>query len=315
MPLGVNLQDCRDSQLLRFVVQMSGTVAGDTVQVWATDQGADCSQSTSRTGSIQTCYQLNVAVPVIASTNVDLPVKDILKGLPNTGRVDENGCRRLLAATAIDVQFLYFRGSTTGASTVKDDASINFKTQGPTPLNGISLQPGNGHLNASFEAVGEGGVADVTKVYAYCDRNPVGSTGSTSTTCSEAGTTDDSGTDSGTDADTDGGCTTSTVAAGDIPAPNGIASNGVVCQDTPFLPVDGARITPDSAFDKLYRCGTAAGTTATSDHDRLGREQQDGRRRDRGGGLVRQHRRALRPVLPIRRDHDGLLESISRRRR
>lgn len=257
MPLGVNLQDCRDNQLFRFALSMTGIVAGDSIQVWATDQGADCGLSTSRTGTIVTCYQLPVVIAPVASTSVDIYIKDLIKGIPGSGTViDADGCRRLSANTSIDVQFLYFRGSTTGSQTAKDDSPIAVKTQGPTPLTGLSLQPGNGHLTVKFDAVGEGGVADVTKAYAYCDRNPVASTAGTTTVC-------DASVDETGDA-SDAGCTQASTTAGSIPAPSGIGSDGVVCGNQAFAQTNGVRITPSTAFDSMYRCGQAGGTTATS---------------------------------------------------
>lgn len=262
-PEGVNLQDCRDDQRIRFPLQLAGYQAGDVMEVWATDAGGDCSQPTARSGGTQTCYKLNANVPLTPNPLVDIPVKSIIAGR-DPSALDATGCRRLQAKTSIDVQFLLFRGGNTGTATAKDDAPINVKTLGPAALTGVRALPGDTHITISWDLVGEGGVADVVGVRAYCDTNPTPAQGTPPTTitvCSDAAT-DDSG-----DA-ADGGCTTRTIggtAGGEpIPAPSpSFDPNGVACSASVFAPVDGGRVVPDATYS-IYECGSLSGITGNS---------------------------------------------------
>ncbi|MBX3190662.1 MAG: hypothetical protein KF819_26920 [Labilithrix sp.] len=271
-PFGINLQDCRDNQRLRLAITVSDVTPGDVIEAWATDQGADCSDSNQRISPVAKCYQIrSVNIPALANTTAEISVREAIAGLPGQQQLDADGCRRAQAKMSVSVQIMLFRGGTTGTAAGKDTLELPVKTQGPVPLAGVRVQPGNGNLGISFQNVGEAGVEDLTKVYAFCDREPKPAGGSGATeeiVCDDAGTvTDDSGdvVDAG---DVDANCRTVTTpgsGAGSIPTPGpGFADNGVACKNAAFTAEDGSRITPDAKFQATYACGEAGGTTATS---------------------------------------------------
>jgi hypothetical protein len=258
-PYGINLQDCRAGQSVEFSLVMSGYLAGDVVEVWASDAGGDCSVPTARTGGTQTCYKLNAVVPLTPSPTVRVPVKEIIAGR-DPALLDVDGCRRLRSKTAIDVQFLLFRGGNTGNATTKDAVSINVKTLGPTSLTGIKALPGDTRITVSWNQVGEGGVDDVIGVRAYCDVNPAAGSGSTSTTVCEDGGLDEAG------IPIDAGCTTTTTSTGTgtIPTPDDTGGNGTLCSTAAFSAAgDGGRVVPDSTFAQ-YQCGSVSGVTGNT---------------------------------------------------
>jgi hypothetical protein len=267
-PFGINLQDCRDDQRIRLAITVAGVLPGDVIEAWGTDQGADCSDSTQRTSAtVAKCYKIEgVNIPALATTTAEIPVKAAIAGLPGQQKLDSDGCRRAQAKTSIDVQILLFRGGTTGAAAGKDHLALPVKTQGPAPLAGVTVKAGNNNVGISYRNVGEAGVEDLTKVYAYCDRQPTavgGTAGTTTTVCDDAGTDD-----SGDASDVDANCRTETTpgsTAGSIPQPApGFDSNGVACNNEAFAETEDGRITPDPTFHAKYNCGEAAGTTATS---------------------------------------------------
>ncbi len=268
-PEGINLQDCRDGQKIRFPLTLS-FATGDVVEVWATDQGADCSTALNRSGSVQVCYQMPVQVPLVTTPTVDIPVASIIAGLDST-QLDANGCRQLQAKTPIDVQFLLFRTGTQADATAKDDVSINVKTLGPAPLSGLTVQPGDKRLSIAWQAQGEAGAQDILGVTAFCEIAPIPSQGGTQTVCDDGGTdisdpdAGDSGTidpdagDLGTVDTSDAGCVEVPLPAGVIPAPGpGFSSDGLSCSNQAFTSTTGTPIVPGSEFDP-YVCGSLQG--------------------------------------------------------
>jgi hypothetical protein len=170
-PEGINLADCRDDQRIQLPLVMTGFVAGDAVEVWAGDAGGDCSEPSARSGDAARCYRLAANVPLLATSTVNIAVKEIVRGPANdaTRAFDATGCRLLRAAASIDIEVLMLGAG--GIPKAKDFVSIEAKTLGPPPPANLGLQAGDARLALSFGPLG--GTADVVGLRAFCDASPI----------------------------------------------------------------------------------------------------------------------------------------------
>jgi hypothetical protein len=260
-PEGVNLQDCRDSQFIRFPLLITGSAPNLTGEVWATDSGANCSEAVQRSGSgVQQCYRLdNIGFIITPTQSIDIPVRQLIKGVGDqSATTGADGCRRLNSST-VNVWFLALAGTqASGQLTLP----VRVDTQGPRPLSNVRAQPGDTRLTVAWDSVGEGGADDVIGAVAYCDPDPVPAGASDAST--EECTTPEAGPDGATPEPT---CTTvpAQSGAGDpIPQPGNIESNGSKCETQSFAPVGGKPRIPDSALSAKYGCGNITGTTGNT---------------------------------------------------
>lgn len=260
---GINLDDCRADQSIQFPVTLTGQAATDNVEVWATDQGADCGDPARRQNIAPFCYQLKNASFALRNTQtVQIKVKEIIRGA-DSAAVDDKGCR-LLNLSTITVYFLLYRGGPTTVAAAKDSVPIKIDTIGPRPLSNVRAKPGNTRIEIAWDSVGEAGTDDVVGVQAFCDPAPVpagASDGGTKEVCEDA-----EANDSGVTPEPN--CTTVAsegTAAGDpIPDPAGIDSNGTACSTAGFAKVGGTSIVPDEAFRAKYGCGSVTGSTGNT---------------------------------------------------
>lgn len=262
---GINLSDCRSDQSIQFPVTLAGQAPTDNVEVWATDQGADCGDPARRQNIAPFCYQLkNASFALQLQQTVQIKVKDIIRGDPATA-VDDKGCR-LLNLSTVTVYFLLYRGGPTTVAAAKDTVPIKVDTIGPRPLSNVRAKPGNNRIEISWDSVGEGGTDDVVGAQAFCDPSPAPAS------ASDAGTSEVC-VDASADADDTGAtpeptCTTVANeggAAGDpIPQAPNIDSSGKACSTTPFAKKGGKSIVPDEAFSAKYSCGSVSGSTGNT---------------------------------------------------
>ena len=265
-PEAVNYQDCVDDEQIRFTVLMTGFEANASVQVWASNGGADCGQQLNRASANQLCWQVSGNVPLQQQVDVNIPVRKIMSGAPpNTAiKPDETVavCGKV-DLTNLSVQFLYFSPGNTATAASKKEIPITIDTVGPAPPTGLRVLPGNTRVQVTWDNIsGEGGVSALTGVRVYCD--PSQATGPT-TVQVEAGCTDvpneasvpDAGDDAEAGAEdagfttvcTDGG--TKTVA-------------GTDCSSSNFVAADGTKIIPDNNFNAKYECGEITGNSGTT---------------------------------------------------
>ncbi len=259
-PEGINLQDCRDDLRIKFPMLVSGFAVNDTIEVWASDQGTKCSDPVQRTSATALCYKLDGLAQLSLNPQFLIPVRKIIAGKAATDQTDPDGCRRLNQGT-VTIQFLYFKGAPTGTPAQEADLPVKVDTQGPNPLTGVKILPGNTRFTVSWNAVGEGGVADMTGVRAFCVGNPSGSSGGgTETVCDtvEAGDPEAGEQDAGCrEVPVDGG-------TGTIPGQTSIGPNGTACRASEFLGEDGELRVPDKAFSNQYQCGSINTLTGSS---------------------------------------------------
>lgn len=270
-PEGINLQDCRDDLRIRFPLALSGFQQNDTIEVWASDQGTNCADPVNRSSATALCYKLEQLAQLSPTPTITVPVKEIIRGRADTTQADSDGCRRLNQGT-ITIQFLYFRGAPTGQPAQKVDIPLRVDTQGPTPLTGVRVLPGNQRFTISWDAIGEGGVADIIGVRAYCLPNPTAGTGTG--TGGEAGTIEvcdpvEAGDEAGEAGDVDANCRLVEIEAGtgtggSVPDPSQIPAGGAQCSAAEFEDPSGERLVPSQEFADKFECGSITGVTGSS---------------------------------------------------
>jgi hypothetical protein len=259
-PEGINLQDCRDDLRIRIPMLIAGFAVNDTIEIWASDQGTKCSDPVQRTSSTALCYKLDGLAQLSTNPTFRIPVKSIIRGRAAEDQLDADGCRRLNSGT-VTLQFLYFKGAPTGTPAQEHELPLKVDTQGPNALTGLRVLPGNTRLTVSWNAVGEGGVADMTGVRAFCVPNPSASGGgATQTVCDPV---DEAGDEGGA---LDASCREVVVGGegGTIPDQTGIASTGTACSAAEFLGEDGKPRVPDKDFASKYQCGSINTLTGSS---------------------------------------------------
>lgn len=271
-PEGVSYQDCVENQQIQFPLVLSGNVPSSVVQAWASASGADCTQSTARTGATQQCWQLNngASLSTAPTMLVNLFVRDIMSGVKSITAPDKSAAIcGTVDLTPITVYFLYFApGQTQQAATTSKTATINVDTVGPDPPSGIKILPGNTRLEISFDTIsGEaGGSVALTGVSVYCDPAQNAPAGTTTTT-TDAGTTRVC-TDTTDASDEDAIADASADTCVDVPNEGGSSSSGGGsgnCYSPNFVdPATGNAIQPTNDFNSKYRCGSLVGNTGSS---------------------------------------------------
>lgn len=267
-PEGISFQDCVDDQGIRFTLQLSTPPeANASLEAWASLGGADCSQQTARTGGVAVCWRILTGIQLSTNPVAILPVRKIISGR-NNGRVASLGpddaigdisvCGTVPLST-ITVQFLYFPPGNPATASQVAPINISANTIGPAAPTGLTILPGDTRLTITFDALGEGGVVQLSTVQAFCDPNPgTGGTttpGTTQTIC-DAAIADAADEDAIADAAVDA-CTTVVTDGSSTPAQ--------ACSSAAFTPSDGGKLLPDQNLTNMFGCGSlpvsATGTT------------------------------------------------------
>ncbi len=263
---GVNLDDCHADQKIQFPVTMSAFAATDTVEVWASDNAADCTEYTSRPGIPPVCYRLtNASFVLTATQSVTVTVKDLIRGTGDASTLDSRGCR-LVNLSTVTVYFMLFRGGPSTKAAASDKVAIKFDTVGPRPLSNIRVLPGDTRIQVSWDGQGEGGTDDITGAKAYCDTNPT----SADATASDAGSSQVCVTaEASADASEAPEPTCTTVpsqrtSSTAIPQPPNLDAKGTACTNAAFARVSGVSLVPDALFDAKYKCGDVSGSVGTT---------------------------------------------------
>lgn len=252
-PEGISYQDCLDGQGVRFSLTLAAVETNASLEAWATVGGTDCSAQTARTGNSAVCWRVTKGIPLSTNPIVILPVRKLIGGRSNSGASEEGrddvGVCGSVPLTNITLQFLYFKPGDLAQAAFKADVPIQANTIGPVAPTGMKVLPGNTRLSISFNALGEGGVVELSTIRAYCDPEPGGAV----TTCDDASAGDG-------DADAaDANCTTTAAPT----SPDG-GDAGFTCSSAAFTGSDGKAIQPDSTFNGKYECGSLAASSTGS---------------------------------------------------
>jgi len=126
-------------------------------------------------------------IPLSTNPVATLPVRKIIGGRNNgkdPTRDPEEGLDGVSVCGSIDLttitlQFLYFPPGNAATASQKADVPVIADTIGPVAPTGLKILPGDTRLSISFNALGEGGVVELSTIKAYCDPDP--GTGATTT--------------------------------------------------------------------------------------------------------------------------------------
>lgn len=252
-PEGISFQDCKDRQGIRFSLTLAQPETNASLEAWVSNSGADCSAQTARTGASAVCWRVIKGIPLSTNPIVILPVRKIIGGRTDTNNEegkDTDAVCGTVELTNLTLQFLYFSPGNLAQAAYKVDVPIQADTIGPVAPTGLKILPGNTRLSMSFNALGEGGVVELSTIRAYCDPDPVGTV--VSTTC-----------DASAEADVDGDATTSIDDAGCTTTTTPLTEGGS-CASTAFVDRDGKKIQPDNDFNAKYECGNLPASSTGS---------------------------------------------------
>jgi len=207
----VNYTDCVDNQRIRIAYKASGFNPNQTLEVWAGQQ--DCKPVEARNGTTQQCWRPHGDLPLQGNGVIEIPVRNIVKKRTGSSGVDSTSDPSVCSAIPLStfgLYFMWFQGNGTLPIST-DQVDVSVKTQGPGPVTGLSVAPGNARIIVTFGATGEGGVTDQQGLKVYCDPDPASTIAVTRQVlvCADADTADGATTD-GADADatrgSDAGC-------------------------------------------------------------------------------------------------------------
>ncbi len=256
-PEAVNYADCLANQSIQISYVASGADGLKTLEVWAGQQ--DCKPVAARSGTTQQCWRPAGNLPGAQTGTITIPIRNILKKRVTGSDVvdatnDPSVCKDIALST-YSLYFMWFQGTGTEPVGTSDQVDIPVKTQGPSPLSGLTVAPGNTRLIVTFAATGEAGVTDQQGVRVYCDDKPTSKAPTTRNvvTCADTGTSTEDAGDAEVDASgVDAGCTTTTETT----------SGGGECSSSALLPVTqdgGAPGLPD----EKYLCAQLGGNTGS----------------------------------------------------
>ncbi len=142
---GVNLDDCRLEQRIRFTLVATDLAPNGAIEAWASYDGASCVEQTARAGASATCWRVASGIPLQQQTQVDVPVRTIVSGAldPQNPRTDASVCGTL-DESRLAVHFLYFEpGQPATAATTYSVAIPVDMVAGPTPTGLVATsEPG-----------------------------------------------------------------------------------------------------------------------------------------------------------------------------
>ena len=301
-----NFNDCEQNLVLTFPLVLDSvalTQSQYSLQVWAGDSNADCSDKNTRNApgtATQVCWPaVNGSVSKSQTLNLPIPIRDIFsqygagtKG-PYAGPYGEDACHNSAlpsGPTTINVWFLITSGDGSSQGT-PGKFSLSVDVIGPAPPSSVSAGIAETALILNWSPSGD---VDTQGYTVYCDPPAAGAPApdatptSTTTTPQDAGTTlvcDDGGfTDGGFDDATDsaipgepidGGCR---LVANPTDSGGSSSSGGPLpssCPSTVLLPSGGTKSTNEAGqtitvggvqkfVDPAYICGGAGSATSTS---------------------------------------------------
>lgn len=258
-PEGISLRDCQEGLEVEYSLQVSGFVAGQVLQVWAGT--ADCANQDNRLGATtQKCWQVVQSKAPGQLVVFRVPVRSMLYGLypdraPLATAIVPNDPA---VCGTVDLQTLQLYFLLVQGVEVKGQLKLDVQadTVGPARLDGLSLLPGNARIHARWNAIGEGGLSDLTGVRMYCA--PTSSADASVTTTRNVCTTAPAPVPDAT-IDETGDAAPFTGDAGVVDAGCRDEEVQAACDETAFGGAAGDLPIIDRAFEDRYECGAVGG--------------------------------------------------------
>ncbi len=202
-PTWINYSDCIKDGTITFTVSSMPSPAwnNDLLQVWASS-GTDCNDSTQRTGSAATCWEVYSAQPTTGTgQTVKVSMRDIVGqhtgSKPGSGTIaDCNSTSGTSSPQAVTLYFMLISGAQvdpTATTATYNDLKVDLL--GPDPPTKIKTGIAEKQLKVSWTPPASS-LTDVSGYYIFCDPKPGSSTPSwtASGTGGSGGTTGTGGT-------------------------------------------------------------------------------------------------------------------------
>lgn len=227
----INREECLDEDsYFRFNLSVTGWDLNESLEIWGTTSGADCTDYNQRNGATAACIQLKPAGQVTRSGQspqtftLEFPAKDLVALAKDTA----DDCGATSSDTTqrnVTIHFMLLTSGQFVPSSGLTWTNTKIDLWGPLAPTGINVTSGEGSVELSIEGTQEAG----STVVAYCAKGGVvetnAETTSESSSCSCFAVGDDSG--SGGSATAGAGGTAGTGGAGGMAGGgNGGASGG-----------------------------------------------------------------------------------------
>jgi hypothetical protein len=225
----ISKADCENDEAYYFPIKAD--VATGTLEIWvSSNNSANCTMQTDRSGVQQKCYQVSSpqagTISNANSFDVVLKAGDIAKALPE---VDDT-CFDSTAADLPRPIVLWFLQITPGVdpvdsfvkSTDTQGLDISIDLVAPEPPNVTGMEVGEESVLIQFEKASQTTQKQLRKYIAFCDP-PSGNAAAGGCDCIKGAGSTGNGSGTGTDTNTDTTTTTTTTTAAPPPPPQGMA--------------------------------------------------------------------------------------------
>jgi hypothetical protein len=175
LPHWVSQSDCLAKDVIHFPVTMVGYL-GLTLQVWAANQGVDCSPANERQpGGTAECWLVYSAPATISPTTVDISAVDLVARntpdkSPATGFPE--ACKDPTsppAGQALTLFFMLVSSGTTTMGQIQQWKDIGYDTSPPTEASALTASPGETRVTLNWTDAVD---SDIVLYNFYCDPAP-----------------------------------------------------------------------------------------------------------------------------------------------
>lgn len=184
-PHWISQADCLAKDIISFPVTLTGPYLGNTLQVWAGNQGVDCTQVAERQpGGSAECWQLYSAPATVSPVTVDISAVDIVaRILPSSSTSSSttssnvphgtypDACFRsdAPAGQALTLFFFFVSSGTTIVGMPQPWKDIGYDTSPPAPPTNVGAGSGETRAHLTWTPASS---TDVKYYNFYCDPAP-----------------------------------------------------------------------------------------------------------------------------------------------
>ena len=174
LPHWISRSDCLAEDNIYFTVTLA-VYSGLTLQVWAANQGVDCTPPEQRQGTAAQCWNVYSAPATLQITTVKIKATDIVaRVLPGT-TPPSTDIRDICTSSSapkgqqLSLMFMFVTSGTQIAGTPQTWTDIGYDIAPPAPPTGVTASPGETRLHMTWTQNADG---DTFAYNFYCDPPP-----------------------------------------------------------------------------------------------------------------------------------------------
>lgn len=174
LPHWISRSDCLAQDNIYFTVTLAA-YSGLTLQVWAANQGVDCTPAEQRQGTAAQCWNVYSAPATLQITTVKIKATDIVaRVLPGT-TPPSTDIRDICTSSSapkgqqLQLMFMFVTSGTQISGAPQTWTDIGYDIAPPAPPTGVTASPGETRLHMSWTQNADG---DTFAYNFYCDPPP-----------------------------------------------------------------------------------------------------------------------------------------------